>query len=219
MLEYEWPNWLPQEVMFPVMRVPLRDGSPGSYAEVAGQAPFAAAELVRAGCGVIAYACTLGSVYAGAQAEVRLLDAIAAASDRPTLSLGATSIKALRRMGIARPAVLTPYSDEANGWLRSYLAEYGIEVSRFIPTPVDIVTVGNMSPAEVASIALAGLAAFPAADGLWIPCTAIQTIAAIATIEAVSGKPAVSGSQALLWDALAAVGQHGPIAGAGALCA
>lgn len=219
MLEYEWPRWLPPEVLFPVMRVPLSGGTRASYAKVADQAPLAATQLVQAGCGVIAFACTLGSVFAGAQAETRLQAAIGAASNLQALSLGATSIKALRRMGITRPAVLTPYSDEANGWLRAYLAEHGIAVAGFIPTPVDIITVGNLPPEEVAAVALRGLTALPAADGLWIPCTAIQTIAAIAAIEAASDKPAVSGSQALMWDTLAAIGHTRPIAGAGALCA
>ena len=218
MLEYEWPRWLPREVLFPVMRVPLRDVSAAGYAEVAKLAPAAATELVRAGCAVIAYACTLGSVFAGAQAEEQMLAAIEAASDRPALSLGKTSVAAFRQLGITRPALLTPYSDVANGWLCAYLAEHGITPAGVIPTPVDIVTVGNLSPQEVAALALAGLAELPHADGLWIPCTAIQTIAAISGIEKKGGRPVVSGSQALLWDALRAIGQSAPIAGAGRLC-
>lgn len=217
MLEYEWPNWLPREVLFPVMRVPMREASAAGYAEIVEQAPAAAKELASASCNAIAFACALASVFAGREAEQNMLDDLQNACELPVVGLGAASVAALRKLNVRNPAVLTPYGEEANAWLASYLCECGITVSGIISTPVDIRTVGSLSPAEVTAVALAGLAENHAADGLWIPCTAIQTMAAIAPIEAVSGRPVVSGSQALLKEALAAVGQVAPIARAGAL--
>lgn len=206
MLEYEWPRWLPDEVLFPVMRVAMSEASAAGYRGVVAQVPAAARELAKAGASVVAFACTVGSLFEGAAREAALVEAMAHASGLPALSLGETSIAALRAVGATRLAVLTPYSDEVNGWVAAYLAEHGIAVSGFVATPVDIVTVGNLPADEIAGIAIAAMARMPDAEALWIPCTAIRTLDAIVAIEAATGRPAIGASQALLWRALAILG-------------
>ena len=219
MIEYEWPRWLPDEVLFPVMRVPLREASAEGYREVADLVPGAAKQLASAGATLVAYACTIGSLFAGAEAEDRLIAAMEQESGLPALSLGATSVKALRKVSNLRPAVLSPYSVETNRWLESYLLERGLTIAGFIPTPVNIVTVGNLPSAEISALAITGLAALPDATGLWIPCTAIRTLEAIRPIELASGLPAISGSQALLWHALKCLGLDHDVKGLGSLFA
>lgn len=214
MLEYEWPQWLPDEVLFPVMRVSMSEASAVGYRGVVAQAPAAARELARAGAGVIAFACTLGSLFEGVESEAALVAAMTEASGLPSISLGETSLEAMRSVGAERVAVLTPYSTEVNGWVAAYLAECGIAVSGFVTTPVDIVTVGNLPATHIAEIATDALARLPDADALWIPCTAIRTLDAIASIERASDRPVISASQALLWRALDLLG----LAGAGRPC-
>jgi maleate isomerase len=214
MLEYEWPRWLPDEVLFPVARVSMSQASAEGYRGVVEQAPAAASELARAGAGVVAFACTIGSLFEGAAAEQELVERMAKASSLPALSLGSTSVKALRAVGASRVAVLTPYSDAVNAWVGDYLAACGIDTAGFIATPVDIVTVGNLPAAEIAEIAVQGMQRFADVDALWIPCTAIRTLEAIETIEARTGLPAISASQALLWCSLEILG----LAGAGQSC-
>ncbi|QGN55854.1 aspartate/glutamate racemase family protein [Novosphingobium sp. Gsoil 351] len=214
MLEYEWPRWLPDDVLFPVARVAMRDATAVGYRGVVEQAPAAAHELAKAGAGVVAFACTIGSVFEGAGPEAELVERMTAASGLPALSLGSTSLAALHAVGASRIAVLTPYSDAVNGWVGGYLTECGFAVEGFISTPVDIVTVGNLPSAEIAEIAVQGLARLTGADALWIPCTAIRTLDAIEAIEGRSGLPAISASQALLWRSLAFL----DLAGAGRPC-
>ena len=206
MLEYEWPHWLPSEVLFPVMRVSMSEASAAGYRGVVAQAPAAARELARAGAGVVAFACTIGSLFEGPAREAALVAAMTEASGLPSLSLGQTSLAALGSVGATRVAVLTPYSDQVNGWVADYLAECGIAVSGFVATPVDIVTVGNLPADQIAEIAIDGMGRLPDAEAMWIPCTAIRTLDSIAAIEAASDRPVISASQALLWRSLDALG-------------
>jgi maleate isomerase len=213
MLEHEWPAFLPPEVLFPVGRIRMTSASAQGYAQMAQVAPDMARDLAFAGAGVIAYACTIGSLFAGVEAERELIAALAEASGKPAISLAATCIAALRAVGASRLAIMTPYSAKTN----DYVEAQGLGVARFLTTPLAIAEVGAMGPAEIAAFALAGMERLSDADALWIPCTAIQTMDAIATIEAATGLPVISGTQALLWDALRVLGIADPIQGAGRL--
>ncbi len=217
MLEHEWPRWLPPEILFPMGRVRFTDGSAAGYDRIAAAAPDVAQDLVSAGAGLIAFACTIGSLYAGIEGETKLIASLEATSGRPAISLGATCAKALRKVGARRLAIMTPYTPETNDWVAAYVEACGFQVEAFITTPVDIVRIGNLQPAEIAALAIAAMARYPVADALWIPCTAIQTMAAIATIEAATERPVVSGNQALMWHALELLAIADPIHGAGSL--
>jgi maleate isomerase len=216
MLEHEWPHWLPDRVLFPVQRIPFVDGSEAGYRSVCAAVPEAARQLALAGSSVVAFACTVGSLFRGIAAEQQLIADMAAASSCPALSLGASSIAALRQVGARRIAILSPYSEETNRWVSDYVLANDLEVAGFIPTPVGIVTIGDFGPAAIADVAIAGMQNCQGADALWIACTAIQTMAAIARIEVMTNCAVVSGSQALLWHALTVLGLNhevGPDAG------
>jgi maleate isomerase len=197
------------------MREPTRDG----YAAMASAASDVAKDLATAGAGVIAYACTVGSLSGGREGEVALEISLAMAAGVPAISLADASMMALRAVGATRIAILTPYSAETNAWVADYATSRGFAVAAMISMPVGIATVGDLSPAAVVAIAAEAMANCHEADALWIPCTAVQTLDAIAAIEAVTRRPAISGSQALLWRALALLGIEDPIRGAGRLFA
>ena len=202
MIEYEWPKWLPSDVLFPVGRMRMPSADRAGYAEMAAVAPAVAQDLASAGAGVIAYACTLGSIYAGAKAEADLTAALAAASGKPAISLGEASIEALRQLGARRLLIMTPYSKEINTWVADYALEAGFDVLATLGTPVGIAEIGEYGPAAIHKLSVEALSAHPRADALWLPCTAIQTLEAIDAVETDSGRCVVSGSQALLWGAL-----------------
>ena len=206
MLEHEWPHWLPDQVLFPVQRIPFVDGSEAGYRSVCAAVPEAARQLSLAGASVVTFACTVGSLFRGIAAEQELISNIAAAASCPALSLGASSITALRHVGARRIAILSPYSDETNRWVSNYVLAHRLEVAGIIPTPVGIATIGDFSPAAIADVAVIAMKKCLGADALWIPCTAIQTMAAIAKIEIMTDCAVITGSQALLWHALTVLG-------------
>ncbi len=206
LLEHEWPAHLPADVLFPVARIRMRGATAADYTAIADAAPAAAEDLVSAGADVIAYACSVGSLFAGAAAEARLLAALARAAGKPAVSIADASMQGLRRLGAERIAILTPYAAETNALVSAYARERGVEVVAELGLPVGIALIGNLSAEEIAQLAIDALRSVPAADALWIPCSAVRTLDAIPAIEAATGCPVVSGSQALLWAALRAIG-------------
>ena len=217
MLEHEWPSRLPAGVLFPVSRIRMSGVTRDGYARLAEAAPEAARDLASASSNLVAYACTIGSLFAGASFESALVERLATAAGKPAISLASTSVRALRSVGARRLAIVTPYTAETNGWVRDYIVSQGFTVAGFVTTPHAIATVGSMSPDAVADFCVAAMERLRDADALWIPCTAIQTLDAITSIEARSGRPAVSGSQALLWHALDLLSLDDPVTDGGRL--
>jgi maleate isomerase len=57
----------------------------------------------------------------------------------------------------------------------------------------------------------------PAADLLFVSCTALRTSLVVAELEASLGKPVVASNTALLWHALRLIGNADPVSGFGRL--
>ncbi len=216
MLEYEWPAHLPAEVLFPLARIRMRGATAADYATIAQAAPDAARDLVSAGADVVTYACSVGSLFAGAAAEAQLIAALAQASGKPAISIADASVRALQMLGARHIAIMTPYDAPTNALVSGYARQRGLTVAAEFGMPVGIAEIGNLGPAEITQLAIAALADAPQAQALWIPCTAVRTLDAIGAVEAATGRAVVSGSQALLWAGLRAIGVEDRI-GCGAL--
>lgn len=206
LLEYEWPSYLPKEVLFPLVRIRMRGASAADYAEIAQAAPGAAQDLVSAGADVVAYACSVGSLFAGASAEAELTATLAQASGKPAVSIADASMRALQLLGAGHIAIMTPYNAQTNALVTDYARQRGLTVAAQFGMPVGIVEIADLSAAEIAQLAIAAMAGVPQAQALWIPCSAVRTLDCITAIEAATGRVVVSGSQALLWAALRAIG-------------
>jgi maleate isomerase len=210
MLEYEWARLLPEGVAAPFTRVPLKGGTPRDYLDMADASPDAAATLVNAGAGVIAYACGVGSMIEGPAPENRLMQRLAAAADgRTVLGMGQAAVAAMRHLGARQVAVLTPYSDAINQRVADYLKACDLEVTGICKLPVaDAIAAAGLQPAETIASALAALQQLPQADLLWSTCSNVRTEGVIATVEHASGRVMVSSNQALLWRCLSMLGVH-----------
>ena len=217
MLEYEWPSRLPAEILFPLARLRMTGATPADWANIAGRAPDAARDLATADADVIGYACSVGSLYAGAAAEDALIAALASASGRPAFSLADACARAFQRLGARTIAIITPYPDQTNAVVAAYIEQRGFVAKPAARYPVGIVEIGNLPVDEIIALSIAALEQQPDADALWIPCTAVRTLAAIAAIERSTGRPVVSGSQALLWRGLRMMGVDDTIPDTGRL--
>lgn len=217
MIEYEWPARLPAEILFPMARLRMTGASSADWDSIAERAPDAARDLASADADVIGFACSVGSLYAGAAFEDALVDRLAAASGKPAFSLGAASVLALQALGAQKIAIITPYPDATNALMSAYMTERGLTPLPVARYPVGIAEIGNLPAGEIAMLSIAALEALPEADALWIPCTAVRTLDAIPAIERATGRPVVSGSQALLWRALRMIGIDDAVAGSGCL--
>ena len=206
LLEYEWQAYVPAEVLFPVGRIRMTGASLDDYRRIGEAAPPVAEDLVSAGADIIAYACSVGSLFAGPAAERDLVARLRHAAGKPVISIADASMQALHRLGARRIATMTPYSAPVNALVNDYATQRGFEVVTTIQLPVGMAGIGDVGAPEIAQWAISAMSDLPEVDTLWIPCTAVRTLGCLDEIEAATGRIAVSGTQALLWASLRALG-------------
>ncbi len=204
--------------MFPITRVRLDGGSLDDYKAMEERCAEAARNLASAGSGLVLYACAVGSVVLGSDGEQGLTGRLTSPCGRPVQGLGQACARAFEQMTVRSLLLLTPYADDVNAVFRLYAASIGLDVTATARFPADtVLEASTLTPADVRDCALDVLDAHRDVEALWMPCTAVPTLAALDDIEDRSGKVAVSGSQAMLWAALRGLGVQDPIARAGKL--
>lgn len=210
--EHEFPAMLPADgVATYVSRIAYANPMTlESLGAMAGDLTRAAALILPdSRLDVIAYGCTSGTVAMGPETVGARIQA--ARPGIPWTTPVTAAIEGLRRLGVGRVAVLTPYPDEVNQAIRAFLEGHGVAVvalsSFFIESDADVALV------PPAAIVAAGREADRAeAEALFISCTALRAAAAIAPLEETLGKPVLTSNQALAWRAqrLAGCTDHVP---------
>ncbi|MEL6476434.1 MAG: aspartate/glutamate racemase family protein [Pseudomonadota bacterium] len=164
----------------------------------------------------IAYGCTSATMVLGPDSVTAAISA--AKPDTPVTTPATAAVAAMERLGIRRPAVLTPYAPEVNRVVRDFLIAAGLEIAAFasFEEPDDRI-VARIAPESLAAAVrqLAGTGA----DGIFVSCTAIGMLDQIAALEAEIGLPILSSNQALAWDALRLAGREDGVPGLGRLFA
>ena len=162
----------------------------------------------------IAYSCTSGTVVMGYDSICERIHSV-----RPNVACVTpitASIEALKRFAALRLAVLTPYVDEVNAAIASYLQACGLSIVGF--TSFQIEDNEEMAALPEEAIYQAALEADrPDADALFISCTAIRAVDVVERIEQSLGKPVVTANQAMFWQAMRYAGCNDEIAGFGRL--
>ncbi|MAS44405.1 MAG: maleate cis-trans isomerase [Rhodobacteraceae bacterium] len=220
--ETEWRAMLPAGVSFHTHRMRLHPdvSSEAGLAGLHADLDAAFDMLKPAGCAVVAYACTAGSMISPPRA---LPDALAARNGVAAVTTSAAIVAGLKALGATRLSVATPYADALNDHETHFLQGEGFEVANLIGLGI-----GAGGPQEYPRIARTPLeavadharAAFVAgSDALLITCTDFPTLPLVATLEAELGVPVVTSNQATLWAALREAGLDDRIAGCGRLLA
>jgi maleate isomerase len=166
---------------------------------------IAARYLGSAEVDAIAYACTSGSFIGGPGYDQELLARITAeARGVPSVGTSPAMVEALRAVGVRRVSVVTPYTDEINEGLTTFLTVHGFNVlsmagQQIVPN----VEIGAQTPETILAFAKANLD--PAADGLFLSCTNWRAMEVAEQLEREIGKPVVTSNQATLWAALHAL--------------
>ena len=162
----------------------------------------------------VAYSCTSGTVVMGFDKIQALIHA--ARPNVPCVTPITSSLQALGRFNAQRLAVLTPYVDDVNAAIATYLEGQGKSIAGFTSFHIQ----DNEAMAAVPSEAIyqAALEADRSdADALFISCTAIRAVDVVDRIEQALGKPVVTANQAMFWQALRAAGYQKPVSGYGRL--
>ncbi|MDH3694098.1 MAG: arylmalonate decarboxylase [Gammaproteobacteria bacterium] len=163
---------------------------------------------------VISFACTSGTVAVGEEKSEAELNKGASGAKATTL-MGAVR-KALNAVGASRLAVGTPYADELNTNVATYILNAGFELANFQGMNLNYDN-------EMIRVAPEYLVEFaqaidrPDADAILISCGALRTIDVVEDIERLVGKPVICSNQAMLWDCLRLANVNDPLENLGRL--
>jgi maleate isomerase len=163
---------------------------------------------------VLAFGCTSGTIAIGAAEVTRLIQA--ARPGIPCTNPVAASLAAFAALGARKIPVLTPYTVPVNEAIAAHLGAQGLEVLSIAGFDLDRDDDMTAVP-PAATLAAALESCHPAADALFVSCTALRVADVLDAIERRLARPAVGSNQALLWHALRLIGNQDPVAGFGRL--
>ena len=211
-------TWIaPPGISFHAARVFMNVTSPDALRAMNAEVHRAAELLATLSPDVVAYACTAGTFIDGPAAATELLAQIKEVVNCPVVATSTAMVAALRRLGVTRMALATPYPDDVTEAERSFFVASGFEVlscaclgrsgARVRPTTFDEII------SLVRGVDRAG------AEAIFVSCTDLRALEVVDLLESQLGKPILTSNQVTLWGVLDALGHRGPLAGFGRLLA
>jgi len=160
----------------------------------------------------VAYGCTSGTVAAGFDTIKSKIN-LAKPNAKVTTPITST-IKALKKLGIKKISIFTPYTKAINDSVVNYFKKESIIINSLtyfdIASDLDIGKVDENYLFEVLSkIDLKD------SDALFVSCTALPVLSIIDRLEKKLNKIILSSNQTLIWDALNLIGNKAPVVGYG----
>ena len=155
---------------------------------------------------VIAYGCTSGSLFIGPPAIHKLIhEAHPHAICTTPIEAALAALKAL---GTRNLALITPYENEINLHLKTFLEQntYHVPVMGSWNEPIDA-KVGCISPGTIRKVVLE-LGSSNLVDTVFISCTNLRALSIINELESELAKPVISSNQALGWHCLRLIGKN-----------
>ena len=166
-------------------------------------------ELLSAKVDAIAFACTAGSFFEGADGEETLRERLRGGSQIEAVTTAGAVAGALRALDAQRVAMVTPYIPELNDLEVKFLHDWGFDVvsqaGMSILTAFDI---GVVPLEETYRFAREHTAAD--ADALFISCTNLRTMDVIQALEEDLGIPVCDEQSSHLLAVLAVARSHCP---------
>lgn len=216
-VEYDFQRIVPAFVSLHSARMSFVKNGIGMLERMNEDVETCAQHLGSAAVDVIAYACTGGSVLGGAGYDAELGRRVSkSAGGIPTVTTATAVMEALRKLGVRRVSVATPYPDFVNEKVQDFLQANGFEVlgiaGRGLSLNLDI---GADAPETIVAFAREHLSA--EADGLFLSCTNWRAMEVAERLEAETGRPVVTSNQATIWATFQAIGLDQPLPGYGRL--
>lgn len=190
---------------------------------MAERIPGAARMLPPVAMDAVGYACTSGATLTGPRVVAEAIrsarpDDHAGRFTDAGISDPLTAIKsACQRLGIHRPAFVSPYIGEVSAAVQSALAADGLTIAAVASFEQAAErTVARIRPGSVRA-AIRRVARTAPCDGVIVSCTNMRTLDALPDAEAELGLPVISSNQALAWHMLQLAGIPDRRNGGGAL--
>ncbi|MEM7301817.1 MAG: Asp/Glu racemase [Pseudomonadota bacterium] len=168
---------------------------------------------------VVIYGCTSATLSHGPQFDRHLAETIHATSGAATVTAAGALVSALQTMGVSRIGFASPYVPAINDLAVSFLNSLGIKTVRRseVDGALDNEGQGALTPDAVLELGLK--ADDPDAEAIVLSCTDMRAVEIIDALETRTSKPVISSNQAMLHQALQAVGFGEPLHGFGSLLA
>ena len=226
-MEPEFYKMVPEGVTVHTSRMLLTVTTSDTIVEMGKHAVRAAEELQTAGVDIIIFGCTSGSFLKGVGHDLEIIQQLKNTTGIPAITTSTAMLEALRLCQIKRLSVASPYVDDINEKLHTFLENNGFEViqvkglglgdrKKIYPlsnTPIS--TIGMQEPYVSYNLIRKILNAD--ADGYFISCTNFRTIEIIQMLEDDLLKPVISSNQASLAVALKQLGIRSTVKGFGSL--
>jgi maleate isomerase len=162
---------------------------------------------------VIVYGCTSGSFLKGPEWERDIRKRIEKIGNCKALTTAGAVVSALKKLGIKKVSVATPYSKSINSLAKNFLETEGFTVCTI--QGLDPPFSNHRTPST--SYKLAREVDSPEAEGIFIGCTGFRSIDMIEYLESDLKKPVITSNQATVWKALRVLGIGESISGFGSL--
>ncbi len=163
-------------------------------------------DLILPGMGldVVAYGCTSASMVLG---EQTVFDRIREARPGVACTTPVTAaFAAFNAFGARNIAVLTPYRDDVNQQVRSYIEARGYRVSVFGSFNEENDNVAARIDLESIRSAAVELGRVSGVDAVFVSCTGIRLATVVREVEEELGKPVTSSNHAMAWHSLRLAG-------------
>ena len=162
----------------------------------------------------VVYGCTSGTITSGYSSIKKKINL--AKPDAKVTTPSTAAVNALKRLGLKRISIFTPYSKVLNDEVVDYFKKENFEIttnSYFdISNDLDIGKVDeNYLYDTLCEMDLGE------AEGLFISCTALPALSIIDKLEKKLNKVVLSSNQVLIWDTLQSIGKRDRIEGFGRL--
>ena len=162
----------------------------------------------------VGYACTSGSFVHGPGGDLEIIKRLEDASGAVCTTTSTAAVRALQALQAEKIAVITPYPEEINERLQTFLQDSGIKIVAM--KGLGLYREIFNQPAG-AAYRLAREADRPEAEAVFISCTNFRSVEVLDELEQDLGKPVISANQVTMWDMLRLAGLRPRLAGYGSL--
>jgi maleate isomerase len=195
-LDRELWRWVPEDVSLHVTRLPVaaRGINVGRARALADPRAVerATRDLLSPGPEVVAYTCAAGSFVNGGAGEGALREAMLAAGAPATCTTSGALVDGLRRLGLRRLALVTPFGDALTRKLAGFLADHQVQA----------VTTTRLAEATERQ----RVRDHEDAEAVFVCCTNVPTYDLIDPLAEAFGKPVLTANEVLMHAALRVLG-------------
>ncbi len=202
-MEPELLAWLPEGSSCSRIGIPRANAmlTPDTLPEYLEQAISLARDFAREDIDLVVYGCTAAGFMSGPAKDVEVAAKLAAVTGKRVVTTASSMGAVLHHLGARDIALITPYLDEINERLQSFIGPLGIRVgvlSSFRARTVD--ELAAITSAQIAQRAREVMK--PGVDAMFIACSQLPTRAILLDLERELEIPVWSSIRASAWQAL-----------------